>query len=391
MKSYEDKNISDSYNEDNISFEVKCIKSKQPIGEFYVGTIDHKRLTDITWFDVRRIVREREVETYLGVQRPLNPARVDEIGQYVTTVDACFPTAVILSVPGACAVYDEERAVMTLSNFLEPEPDTEKIRYREIAKVLDGQHRIAGLKDYTGEAFDVNVSIFVDIDIAEQAYIFSTVNLAQTKVNKSLAYDLHDLAKARSPQKLCHNIAVALDAHEDSPFYRRIKRLGVATEGRFNETITQATFVESLLRYMSSNVIKDRDIYMRGGTPGRATADESRQFIFRNLMIDEKDLEIIDIIWNYFDAVRTTWPTAWDSTGRGNILNKTNGFKALMRFLRYAYLWVCSPGHVPTKNQFLEIFARVTLKDADFNVDNFKPGSSGESELFARFIKECRV
>ena len=65
----------------------------------------------------------------------------------------------------------------------------------------------------------------------------------------SQAYDLYDLAKARSPQKVCHNIAVALDQNTKSPFYQRIKRLGVATEGRFNETLTQATFIESLMPY----------------------------------------------------------------------------------------------------------------------------------------------
>lgn len=382
---------SDSYNEDQISFSFKCVRSKQPIGEFYVGAIDHQRLTEITWFDVRRIIKEREVETYLGIQRPLSSARVDEIEEYVTTADACFPTAVILAVPGVCASYDEESSTMTLSNFLEPADDKEKIRYREIAKVLDGQHRIAGLKNFKGESFDVNVSIFVDIDIAEQAYIFSTVNLAQTKVNKSLAYDLYDLAKARSPQKLSHNIAVALDSHSKSPFFKKIKRLGVATEGRFYETITQATFVESLIKYMTDNELKDRDVYMRGGKPQKADVDESRKLIFRNMMIDERDLEIIDIIWNYFDAVKEKWPTAWDSTGRGNMLNKTNGFKALMRFLRNSYIYISGPGTVPKKEDFSKIFARIQLNDADFNVDSFKPGSSGESELFSRLKKESRI
>ncbi len=111
--------------------------------------------------------------------------------------------------------------------------------YKDIAKVIDGQHRMEGLRAFVGEEFQVNVSIFIDADIADQAYIFSTVNLTQTKVNRSLAYDLFDLAKSKSPQKTCHNIAVALDENEKSPFYQRIKKTGVSTEGRFSETITQ--------------------------------------------------------------------------------------------------------------------------------------------------------
>ena len=101
-------------------------------------------------------------------------------------------------------------------------------------------------------------------DIAEQAQIFSTVNLEQTKVNRSLAYDLFALAKSRSPQKTCHNVVVALDQDKTSPFYQRIKRLGANTEGRYGETITQATFVEALQKYISADPKGDRDVLLRG-------------------------------------------------------------------------------------------------------------------------------
>ena len=116
-----------------------------------------------------------------------------------------------------CATYDADRGELTLSNYEDPENSNKDIIYAQIAKVIDGQHRIEGLKNYKGPNFEVNVSIFVEIDVAEEAYIFSTVNLAQTKVSKSLAYDLFDLARSRSPQKLCHNIAVALTGPKE-PF-----------------------------------------------------------------------------------------------------------------------------------------------------------------------------
>ena len=377
--------------EDPISFKFPCLKVQQPIGEFYIGILDSKRLCEITWFDVRRILKERDVETYLGIQRPLNNKRVKEISDYVQTMDACFPTAILLAVPGICTSYDEDKNEMTLTNYLEPDDDNEKIFYRQIAKVLDGQHRIEGLKDYQGEPFELNVSIFVEMDIAEQAYIFSTVNLAQTKVNRSLVYDLFDLAKSRSPQKVCHNIAVALDDHEKSPFHRRIKRLGRATEGRYFETITQATFVQALMRYISKTELKDRDIYMRGGVPKKANADELKTLIFRNMMIEEKDYKIADIIWNYFDAVKEKWPEAWDATGKGLILNKTNGFRGLMRFLKDAYLHITSPGSVPSKDEFFEIFKKVEFDDNYFTTDNFKPGSSGESVLYSELKSHSNI
>jgi DGQHR domain-containing protein len=220
-----------------------------------------------------------------------------------------------------------------------------------------------------------------------QAYIFSTVNLAQTKVNKSLVYDLFDLAKARSPQKVCHNIPVALDQSEQSPFYHRIKRLGVATEGRFNETITQATFVQSLMQYISKNELRDRDLYKRRKTPSKAGAEESKVLIFRNMMIEGQDTQIADVIWNYFDSVRDKWPKAWNATGRGIMLNKTNGFRGLMRFLRHAYLYLAAPGEVPSKQEFAKVFKRIGLSDDEFNTDNFKPGTSGEVTAY-RVLRE---
>ncbi len=372
--------------EDPISFSIPVLRVSQPIGSFFIGVIDCKRLCEITDFDVRRLIKERDFEKYLGIQRPLDKSRVKEIREYVGTSDACFPTGVILSVRAECAKYDERSRSLELSNHIDAEDPERTILYRQIAKVIDGQHRIEGLKESEGLQFDINISIFVDIDVAQEGYIFSTVNLAQTKVNRSLAYDLYDLAKAKSPQKFCHNAAVALDKGKDSALYHRIKRLGVATEGRFGETITQATFVDALMRYISKNPMSDRDVYLKGGTPSKASTEESKQLIFRNMLIENRDLEIVDVLWNYFHAVRTRWPVAWDSSERGDMLSKTNGFRALMRFLGPAYLSVAKKiGEVPSKSQFAKLFSEIEMTDADFNIEQYVPGTSGEAALFKAF------
>jgi DGQHR domain-containing protein len=381
-----------SIKEDRRSVTLPVLRATQPIGDFYVGRMDSKTLCEITEFDIRQLVRENEIESYLGIQRRLDPKRVAEIAEYVRTTDACFPTAVILAVPAACALYiprDEQFGDLTLSNFPDPEEGQDPVLFRDIARVLDGQHRIEGLRGLSDRTFEVNVCVFVGLDIAEQAYIFATVNLAQTKVNKSLVYDLFDLAKLRSPQKVCHNIAVALDGTEKSPLYQRIKRLGIATEGRYGETITQANFVESLMKYISKNPLRDQEIYKRGGTPPKATADELSALIFRNMMIEERDMEIADVIWNYFDAVRQRWPEYWDNLAQGQMLSKANGFRALVKFLRDAYLFVApKPGAVPKTSDFSEkIFNKVPTPENGFDVREFKPGTSGETTLW-RFLKE---
>ncbi len=384
------------FDEDPKSITFPCIKVSQPIGAFYIASIESHKLCDITDFDVRRIFQDkRGFETYLGIQRPLVPKRVKEISSYVNTIDATFPTAVILAVPAVCAEFDESKNKMTLSNYPNPGEGEETILYKSIAKVLDGQHRIEGLKSFSDETFEINVSIFIDIDLADQAYIFSTVNLAQTKVNKSLAFDLYELAKTKSPQKMCHNIAVALDKTPDSPFFKKIKRLGVSTFGRFNETITQATFIQSLIVYVCKDEIEqetDRDHYKRGRKKlPLVTGDEANKYIFRNMFIEDKELKITDIIWNYFDAVEERWPDAWGSTDTGIMLNKTNGFRALMRLLRPAYLDITGSDSETNKDEFLKIFKKIGLKDKDFNTDAFQPGSSGESQLYQALMNGSQI
>jgi DGQHR domain-containing protein len=377
--------------EQSVSFSVKAIRVRQPMGEFFIASIPYDRLVKISYFDVRRMLREREIEEYLGIQRPLNKARVVELGQYVNTVDACFPTAVILAVSERCAAYDQTTGELTLSNDLNPDGDLEPILYAQIARVLDGQHRIAGLEQYNGESFDVNVSIFVDIELEDQAYIFSVVNLAQTKVNKSLAYDLFELANSRSPQKTCHNIAVALDRHKDSALYHRIKRLGAATPGRVDEVLTQATVVEALLPFLTQTPVIDRDLLKRNRTLSRPTAEQLYKSPFRGLFVDGKDLQIVDIVFNYFDAVRARWPAAWANTKAGAVLPRTNGFRALMRVLKPLYLSIAKAGEVPDQQRFLNALQKVLLKDEDFTIERFNPGTSGEAELAKQLIEQMNL
>ena len=280
---------------------------------------------------------------------------------------------------------------LRLSNFHDSENASNSVLYREIARVIDGQHRIAGLKGYQGDDFYVNVSIFIGADISDQAMIFSIVNLAQTKVNKSLVFDLFELSKSRSPEWLCHKVAVALDNHEKSPFYKKIKRLGTATEGRYGETLSQATVVAGLLGHICRDriqLIRDRDIGRRGQSWSPVEPEDAQRLILRKFFVDEQDTELVRLIRNYFAAVQQKWPKSWASGGTGQILNKTNGFNALIRFLRPAYLYFASPGQMVTQEQFFELFDKVEIDDLAFTRDIYLPGSTGASSLYRDFMEK---
>lgn len=363
--------------------EFQCLQAIQPIGTMFIGAINWDQLEYISYADVRRLQLgndNREVEEYIGIQRVLDPKREKTIGKYVNLIDATFPNSIILAISSENAEYNPETKMM-------------KIRYKDdVAKVLDGQHRIAGLKNFTkpGEAFQLIVTIYVDMELEDQAIVFATINKEQKNVSNSLVVDLFAFAESRSPQKTGHNIARALYKKETSPFYRKIKILGTAVD-KEKETITQDTFVKSLLMYISKDPQLDRDFYKRNKDNSKrltlVEGDELKKYFLRNIFIeDDKDIKIAQIILNYFHAVDNKWPNAWRSNASlaNNILNKSTGFVALMKFFKDAYLSFGFEriGEVISKEEFIRIFEPITLTDADFNRERYLPGSSGQSTLY---------
>ena len=128
----------------NKEIAFQCIKVTQPIGTFFIGNIGHKELCEITTVDIRRVEGEKGYETYMGIQRPRSEKRIKEIAKYVQTVDACFPTAVILAVDANCAFFNEKDNTLTLKPYENTENPELNIAYEEIAIIIDGQHRIFG-------------------------------------------------------------------------------------------------------------------------------------------------------------------------------------------------------------------------------------------------------
>lgn len=371
--------------DNNQVIEVRAIPMVQPMGEFYVAVFSHSQLRDISYADIREL--ERDLDNYIGIQRKLSADRAKDISKFAHTVDATFPTSIVVAIPGECVEYEESRGILRIQ-------PTDNYRLDGIAKILDGQHRIEGLRDYQGGSFDLSVTVFVEADIADQAYIFATVNLAQTKVNRSLVYDLLDYSKARSPQKTCHDIAVALDYYEDSPLYNMIKRLGTATPGRSGETISQAVFVGELLPMVTNDRVGDRDKLLRGKKLKKSDLSDLPKYPFRNLFIEEKDDDIAAIVMEFFRAVEHTWPKAWASREKGNMLPRTNGFRAFMRLMKDCYLHLVpreNIGQFVGQSDFQGILHRSRLKDSDFNTEEFLPGSTGENRLYKMLKEDCQV
>lgn len=374
---------------------VPVFQVTQPIGDFYVGVMRADHLLSICEFDYRRMQYTSGYIDFLGIQRELNKKRIRDIKQYVDTIDACFPTSVVISVDEKCARLEDTDVmgvkILRISEYLDVTAPELSIKLAEVASIIDGQHRLKGLEEARKNEFEVPVSIFIGPDDATDAMIFSIVNLAQTKVNRSLVYDLFSLAKARSPERTCHEIVVALDRMEESPFQNRIKRLGVATEGRFGETLSQATVVKGILPYITNDPLADRDRGKRFGFWDESLRDNYKKRIFYPFFARNEDAKILSNILNYFSAVRDKWPIAWTRSGTGNIINRTNGFNGFIRFLRPAYQFCTGEPRVVEQSEYADVFRTVGLTDDDFNPRRFLPGTSGSTLLFHTLMEQSGV
>jgi DGQHR domain-containing protein len=157
--------------------QIAVLKVDQPIGEFYIGSLDARQLISISYTEIRKFVEGRQ-EDLAGIQRERSPKRINELAQYVNFDYATFPTSVVLAV--------DERSVsvspvdncgglylMEISEF-EGDDETPSIPLDQSAFIIDGQHRLAGLEHLNdGKTFEINVSIFVGADLADKAEIFS--------------------------------------------------------------------------------------------------------------------------------------------------------------------------------------------------------------------------
>ncbi len=379
-----------------VPIRLPVAKVTQPIGDFYVGRMDARRLVAISYTEIRRFATGTQ-DKIAGIQRERSKRRINQIKQYVNLDYATFPTSIIIAVEPECAEikpYSEEMQdvyFLELSSFGKPK-DSDHIPLGKIAFIIDGQHRLAGLEGLEeGRDFDVNVSIFVGASDADKAEIFARVNQAQTKVNQSLVVDLASYFEERGPVKFAHEVVLAMNRDEEGPLFDKVKRLGKADPGKGQvQTLAQATVVKPIVEYISADPELERNRRYRGIFGSRRERDAWKKYIFQPFYDAEDDSGVYLCLRNYFDAVKQHWPESWDNSSArtGLVLNRTTGYAALMRFLRQVYLRNCSKSEILSIDDCKEVFSKINIADSELTRDTFIPGSSGISALYRRMMSE---
>ena len=257
-------------------------------------------------------------ESLEAVQRDENTRRINEIADYCFDPDATFPTPIIVSVYENIS-FDSGNNLFNIPKI-------------KIGQVLDGQHRLKGInKSGLANKFELPVVFMFNLIEEEKAYVFSIINSKQTKVSMSLIYDLFELTKSRSPQKTIHEVARSLNTSKDSAFFNRLKMLGKKSEGQDNATLSQGTFVKSLLTLISKDPKSDQ-IKLKNNIE----LDRINSLPLRDYFIDSEDEVILKVLENLFNGVKNTFIELWENPNN-NILWKTTGFGAIVKSFNDIY------------------------------------------------------
>jgi DGQHR domain-containing protein len=283
---------------------IPALKFEQNERNVLLFSIPAKDLISMSYFNPH----EKDRET--GIQRPYNKTRSKEIATYIDSDEAVLANNIIinfeleklgLTLPD---VYNEDKHLLDIGRIAkEAHNGARKVKELQgkAAFVIDGQHRLRAF-DYTRRKdFPLVVTALVDLSLAEVAEIFVKINYYQKPVNKSLVLDLLGISPSIFPQYYrLHNVVNKLNDDFESPFYGKIRMLGIG-----KGFISQASIIGAIQQYKVEKVL-------------------------RNVGVEPTEKVWYDIIWNFFKAVSSVFSNLW---GEGRFLSKTVGIRALIKLM----------------------------------------------------------
>jgi len=362
--------------------EIKNIlEIKQPIGLFLIGVVKAKELLKISSPDPRRY--NEELDEYIGIQREIDANKIEQLQKFIKTNDSTFPNCIIGTLSPDEYEYDNEKKVLHINEN------------PQAFSIIDGQHRLASFyhEEAISEKYDLIVAFFMGLDLEMQAYLFSIINMTQKKLNPSLMQDLTELFTITTPEKFAHILAKAFNEKESSPWHKQIKMLGKKEE-RYSGIISQYTFTKGIVNLITDTKMyyDIRDILKRTKNNRKKLSlirMDKDKYIFWNDYINGNDKNIYQILKTYFLSIKETFPEQW--CNKEYILNKSTGYAALMRFLKYLYCKADESSETLNMEFFVDIFKKVKGSLRVFESRTYPPGKArGEDKLYADLVEAVK-
>jgi len=286
-----------------------------------------------------------------AIQRILNQSRITSIKDF-TLAGGDYPNAIVLN-------WVSDSNIITKS--------AGKIHFtdeRDSAQIIDGQHRVAGIKAAIEERneigkLEVPVVIYNSLSTKECADIFLAINTEQKPVPRSLVFDLYGIASEElvDPAAVrARDIAIYLDQEIRSPYFGEIKFPGNKTR---KGGIALSTAVSAI-----KPLVEDK-----GGF---------EQIDIHSLESQSK------IIMNLFHALQKKYSEEWYS--KSNAFLFAAGFMGAMEFLKLKLIPYCN---LQKSFEVSTIAAALTLNgDSLIKQEELKgfSGSAASKEVYERLV-----
>lgn len=359
---------------ENNGIKIKGFPVIQNEQDFIIGKATINEILKFTRYTERVIIDYDEEGFPIyneQVQRKVEPQRVNKIADFlINDPEATFPTNIVLNIPISVIyeqVFNQEAGTIeiTLDNVVSQQIELAQKgnkRADVFISIIDGQHRIRGIEvaierlkeeiNITGNSLkekrledlmniELVVSYFIDKSLEYQAMIFSTINRTQKRVSQDLVYSLFGLSANDTPYKTALEVVLALNGHNESPFYRRIKLYGGNYKKKningdiFSPPLSQSTMIKNIVSLICENKREaENDKYRKRKELLKRTTTKSLPF--REFYAQDKDYLISDCLFYFYGSVQKILGNYWNYSANSspqNILQSTVGFEALLRIL----------------------------------------------------------
>lgn len=302
---------------------------------FLLTAIPAALLCDISYVAARGISKESN-----AVQRLLSKRRIGEIKEYAER-GGQFPSAVVLNWQNDDSLVLEEDDSFTIKQV----PMS--------AQIIDGQHRVAGLRaaielgDKSIGNLMIPVAIYTSLGAEDCANLFLAINTEQKTVPRNFVLELYGLASSHivdAVTEQSRQLAMELMESSKSPMKGRLKGTVGKAKG-----IALASVVAAL-----KPLVGDRGLFK---TVGINTAEKQAKLLLA-----------------YFQALSEWYGSNWKDDD--NALFSAAGFIGAIDFFRWNLLGYCVTNKINTAKAIFELIDT----DVDLLVTPMLKGFGGKTQ-----------
>ncbi|MCG9684857.1 DGQHR domain-containing protein [Vibrio sp. Isolate23] len=379
--------------------EFYAFRVRQPFADYFSCVIPSDILRQVS-YSLKAVNYKGNVE---GVQRVLSPKRLQEIANYIDSDSCAFPNSIILGanfLENGRIAADDNMCYVEETNLGDNIYKLKIPKNSKILSVIDGQHRLYAFDNASGE-MDLTCSIYLDLAMPYQAYLFSTINYTQGKVDKSLAYQLFGYemeikeAKYWPPETLAVSLVRILNKKE--PLKNRVKyrtsdekNLSIEERNKLPTwRISTAAMVEAILSLISKNPKDDRylmntKLYADSSNIyGRKILEDDPSYPLRKFYIDNNDKAIEQVLQMALEAMNDIF---WESTPDTHFLKKTVGIACVFKFLKNV-LMKHGVSLSTMKNEFKTYLEKIKEIEDFSNEEDYPSSTKGMNKAYIRMVE----